>query len=290
MIHYVKLIRPQQWIKNLFIFIPPFFAGVLFNSKTLIEGTIGLISFSLVASAVYILNDLKDIEVDRAHPAKKYRPLASSRISKQAAIALLALFSLTGLGIGFWLNEEFGYVITGYFLLNIGYCFGLKKVAILDMLIVALGFVLRTIAGGFIAEVAISQWLLIMIFLLSFFLAIAKRRDDILLQETSGVSVRKSTEKYNLDFINAAMTMISTIMIMAYIMYTISEEVIERIGFEHLYLTSIFVLSGIMRYLQMALVENKTSSPVRILYTDRFIQSVLVLWVLSFIFIIYWHA
>ena len=164
MAHYVKLVRPQQWIKNLFIFIAPFFAGVFTDLTVLVKCTVGLISFSLVASAIYVLNDLKDLKVDRLHPVKKYRPLAASKVSPSAAILILIGLGLAGLGIGFGLNREFAYVVTGYFILNIGYCFGLKQVAILDMVIIALGFVLRTVSGGLIADVTISKWLLIMIF------------------------------------------------------------------------------------------------------------------------------
>lgn len=287
MIHFIRLTRPQQWIKNLFILIPAFFAGNLLDAEVLYRCIIGIISFSLVASSIYVLNDLKDVKMDRLHPVKKFRPIASNQVRPTAAIFITVLYCIAGISIAFLLDQFFAYIVTGYFILNLGYCFGLKKISVLDMIIVAFGFVLRTVGGGFLADVEISKWLLIMIFLLSFFLAIAKRRDDILLYEKSGVSVRRSVEKYNLDFINSAMTMLSTIIIVSYLMYTVSEEAIQRMGFEHLYLTSIFVLAGIIRYLQIALVENNSASPVRILYTDRFIQLILVLWVASFAFIIY---
>ncbi|MEM6522513.1 MAG: UbiA prenyltransferase family protein [Bacteroidota bacterium] len=285
--HFIKLIRPHQWIKNLFILIAPFFGGLFLNPDVIFECIMGITSFSLVSSAIYVLNDLKDVELDRIHPVKKYRPIPMGQVSQSAAILSLISFSFLGLSMGFWLDYAFGYIASGYFILNVAYCFGLKKVAIIDMVILAFGFVLRTLGGGFLADVSMSKWLLIIVFLLSFFLAIAKRRDDILVFMSSGVSVRKSSEKYNLDFINAAMTMLSTVLIVAYIMYTISDEVLERIGFEYLYFTAIFVISGVLRYLQLALVENNSSSPVKVIYTDRFIQITLFLWVLSFFLILY---
>ena len=283
----IKLIRPQQWVKNLFIFIAPFFAGVLFKREVLVDASIGFISFSLAASAIYILNDIRDVNADTAHPKKKYRPIASGKISTSLAIIIMTILGAIALSLSTLTNLYFTGIIGLYIIINIAYCFGLKHVSILDMVLISFGFVLRTVSGGVIADVPLTQWLVIIIFLLSLFLALAKRRDDILIFNESGNSIRKSSSKYNLEFINSAITMVSTTLIVAYLMYTISDEVVKRINFEYLYFTGLFVILGVLRYLQKTLVENDSSSPVRVLYTDRFIQLTLILWGLSYFLILY---
>ena len=284
---FIKLIRPQQWVKNLFVFIAPFFAGILFKEDILLKVTIGFISFSLAASSIYILNDIRDVNADRAHPTKKFRPIASGKISYGLALSIMMILGLAALGISLLTNTFFTGIIASYLIINVAYCFGLKHVSILDMVLISFGFVLRTVGGGVIVDVVLTQWLVIIVFLLSLFLALAKRRDDILIFNSSGNSIRKSSTKYNLDFINSAITMVSTTLIVAYLMYTISDEVIERMDFEYLYFTGLFVVLGVLRYLQKTLVENDSSSPVRILYKDRFIQLTLILWGLSYFLILY---
>lgn len=282
------LLRIPQWIKNSFLFIPLFFAGELFDTDKLIQVVIAFASFSLVASAIYILNDIRDVESDRRHPEKKFRPIAAGKVRVSVAWIVMLLCGVTGFSIAFWLNQEFAWILTAYFLMNLAYSFGLKRVAILDLMIVATGFVFRVIAGGLAAEVFISHWLISMIFLLSLFIVLAKRRDDILEYNRSGVALRTSIENYNLDFIMSVLTMLSGIIIVAYLMYTLSPEVTVRFGTDHLYFTTVFVIAGVMRYIQITLVENKSGSPTRILYSDRFIHVTLLGWIASFFLIIYY--
>lgn len=283
----IKLIRPQQWVKNLFVFIAPFFAGILFQKEIFIDTAIGFVAFSLAASSIYILNDIRDVDADRAHPTKKNRPIASGKISNTLAIIIMLVMVVSAIVISTFTNSYFTGILATYIIINVAYCFGLKHVSILDMVLISFGFVLRTVGGGVIVDVVLTQWLVIIIFLLSLFLALAKRRDDILIFNESGNSIRKSSSKYNLEFINSAITMVSTTLIVAYLMYTISDEVIERMNFEYLYFTGLFVILGVLRYLQKTLVENDSSSPVRVLYTDRFIQLTLILWGLSYFLILY---
>ncbi|MEQ9166076.1 MAG: decaprenyl-phosphate phosphoribosyltransferase [Fulvivirga sp.] len=283
----IKLIRPQQWVKNLFVFIAPFFAGILFQKEIFIDTAIGFVAFSLAASSIYILNDIRDVEADRAHPTKKNRPIASGKISNSLAIVIMLVLGASAIAIATLTNSYFTGILATYIIINVAYCFGLKHVSILDMVLISFGFVLRTVGGGVIVDVVLTQWLVIIIFLLSLFLALAKRRDDILIFIESGNSIRKSSSKYNMEFINSAITMVSTTLIVAYLMYTISDEVVERMNFEYLYFTGLFVILGVLRYLQKTLVENDSSSPVRVLYTDRFIQLTLILWGLSYFLILY---
>ena len=284
----IKVLRPEQWVKNLFLFIPIFFSGELANRIKLETTLLAFLGFCFTASAIYIINDLRDIESDRQHPTKHTRPLASGLVSRKQALFLFCLLLLCGSVLSYFTgNPYFWFIISFYFLLNIAYSYGLKKISIIDILIVASGFVFRTIAGGLVASVQVSQWMVVMIFLLALFLAVAKRRDDLIVFEQSGKVMRKSIEHYNLEYINAVLIMISGVIIVAYLMYVISPEVINRFHSQHLYLTSIFVIAGIMRYLQITLVENKSGSPTKILYSDNFIRIVLIGWIITFYLIIY---
>jgi decaprenyl-phosphate phosphoribosyltransferase len=284
---FIKLIRVKQWAKNLFVFVPAFFAGVLFDPKTIESLLLGFLCFSLIASGIYILNDSRDVEADRNHPEKRFRPLAAGTIKIPVALSIMVVFIITGLILAYLVDYYFFLIILIYFTLNLGYCLGLKNISILDIMIVASGFLLRTIAGGVIIDVPLSKWLLIMIFLLALFMALAKRLDDFLINEREGKVSRKNVKNYNLNFVHSGITLISGVIIVSYIMYTISEEVITRMHNEHLYFTSVFVVAGIMRYLQITLVEQKSGSPTKILYSDKFILLTLAGWIISFFIIIY---
>lgn len=285
----IKLLRVKHWIKNLFLFIPLFFAGELFISLYYFDLLLGFISFCFIASAIYIINDYKDIEADKKHPEKKNRPLASGKVSiKTGFIVFFTLVCLSA-GIALFLDVYFFLIVLSYLLINIGYSLGLKNFSILDIFMVASGFLLRVVAGGLLAHVSVSQWLIIMVFLLAIFLGLAKRRDDILMFKASGMVIRKASQHYNLEFTNACLTMLSAIIFVAYLMYTISDEVIERFHSEYVYCTGIFVLAGLIRYLQITLVENNSGSPTKILFSDKFIRITLVGWILMFYVIIYMH-
>lgn len=284
---YIKLIRPKDWAKNLFLFIPVFFAGLFFNTSLLQQLFQGFICFSLVASSIYIINDYRDIEDDKKHPVKKSRPLASGTVSKPVGILIAVLFLTAGFTGAWLIRDKFMFILGIYFLLNLAYSFGLKTVPILDIIIIAIGFVLRVKAGAVIAKVGLSEWLTIMVFLLALFMAIAKRRDDVLLKISSGNDMRKSVKGYNLDFINTALSLISAVIIVAYFMYTNSPEIIARLQTYRLYYTCLFVLAGIFRYLQLIYVQQNSQSPTNILYKDRFIQVTILLWIISFYMILY---
>jgi decaprenyl-phosphate phosphoribosyltransferase len=285
--HFVSLIRVKHWVKNLFVFIPGFFAGVLFDQQNLILLITGFFCFSFVASGIYVVNDYRDIEVDRNHPKKCKRPLASGAVSVPAALTVAVILFAIGLGLAYFINQYFLYIIILYLVINLGYSMGLKNISILDIMMVASGFLLRTIAGGVIIDVELSKWLLIMVFLGALFIAMAKRLDDLLVSESQGTISRKTVKNYNLSFIYSGITMISGVSMVSYIMYTISEEVTSRLHSDHLYFTAIFVIAGILRYLQITLVENNSGSPTKILLTDRFIMFTVLSWVLSFYMIIY---
>ena len=279
---YIILLRPKHWIKNSFIFLPLFFSGEIFDVQKLLSCFAGLIAFSFMASAVYIINDYMDIEADKKHPLKCERPLASGAVSKRSAIILFIGCVLLGLLVAAAVKMKFLFVLLLYFAMNLGYSFGLKNISVLDIVLVAMGFVLRIKAGGVIAFIGISQWLMIMVFLLAMFMAIAKRRDDVLIKLTSGQDMRKAIKGYNLEFLNAMLSLFTGIIIIAYIMYTISPEVMQHWNTYRLYYTALFVIVGLMRYLQITFIEKDSGSPTDLLYKDKFLQSTLVLWIVSF--------
>ncbi|WP_448518544.1 UbiA prenyltransferase family protein [Rhodoflexus sp.] len=287
---YVQLLRPKHWIKNLFLFLPVFFAGSLYETDKMLPLLWGWLAFSLAASSIYVLNDYQDIAADRQHPEKCKRPLAAGTVSVPMAFVLFALLIAGSFGLAFWLHTKFLFILMIYVGLNVAYSMGLKHISILDIFIVALGFVLRVKAGGALTDIYVSEWLTIMIFLLALFLAITKRRDDLVIKAAKGLDVRKASKGYSLEFINLATGLITAVILVAYLTYTISPEVTERLGTHRVYYTFVFVLAGMLRYLQITFMENNSGSPVKILYRDRFIQACLVGWVLSFYALIYYRG
>ena len=284
------LIRPQQWIKNGFVLIPMFFGGRLLNVDDAIASVVTFFAFSFVASAIYCFNDIIDVEADRRHPIKCHRPIASGAVSVPTAYALMVILTLLSALLLFFLPQRAGEtagIVAFYFLLNMVYCLWLKRHAIIDVCTVAFGFVLRILAGGMACEVAVSNWLVLMTFLLALFLSFAKRRDDVLRMNETGEPPRRNTIRYNLTFVNQAITVTGTVTLVCYIMYTVSPEVVSRFHAPYLYLTSIFVLVGLLRYMQLTVVDEVSGDPTKILLRDRFTQSIVVAWIMSFLLIIY---
>lgn len=290
----IQLMRPQQWLKNLFVFLPLFFDRHLFDLEYLLPCLLMFLAFSLAASGIYCFNDIRDAEADRLHKGKRHRPIASGAVSPTTgyivmascwlvAAVLLALIPRLGGQDTPWLYL----VIGGYVLLNIAYSLKLKQLAIVDVFIIAIGFVLRVLAGGKAAGIFLSHWIVLITFLLTLFLAFAKRRDDVVTLEESGVAMRPSVNHYNLAFMNQAISIIASITMVCYIMYSVSPKVVERFNSPYVYLTSLFVLAGIIRYLQITIVDVKSGSPTRVLLKDRFIQGCVICWIVSFALIIY---
>ncbi|MFA5453936.1 MAG: decaprenyl-phosphate phosphoribosyltransferase [Sulfurimonas sp.] len=278
----LKLFRVHQYIKNLFIFMPLLFSLSYSNPDNNLNSLIAFILFSILASSIYIFNDLMDINEDRAHPKKKYRPLASGSVSKNNAKLLIFMLSTLSLTLSFMLSAELFIVLLVYFVLNIAYSLKLKHIAILDIFIIATGFVLRLFAGSAVTDISLSMWIILMTFLLAIFLALAKRRDDVLLS-LEGQETRKNIDGYNLEFVNAAMVLMAGVVIVSYIQYTISPEVIERLDTNYLYLTSFFVIIGILRYMQITFVEQDSGSPTKVIIRDRFLKVTIFLWLVSFV-------
>lgn len=275
------LLRPHQYIKNFFVFAPLFFSFA-FTKTNLVLTFLTFAIFSLLASSVYIFNDLLDIEEDKKHPTKKFRSLASGRVSKQNAIILFLLLSVISLGISFFISSRLLVVLLVYFGLNIAYSLKLKHITLVDIFIIATGFVLRLFAGASVMDISLSMWIIIVTFLLALFLALAKRRDDVLLS-SQGKETRKNIDGYNLEFINAAMVLMAGIVVVSYILYTVSPSVMQKFNSHYLYITAFFVILGIMRYMQITFVEQNSGSPTRIILKDVFLQVTVISWLISFV-------
>ncbi|MBO7608876.1 MAG: decaprenyl-phosphate phosphoribosyltransferase [Muribaculaceae bacterium] len=283
----LKLMRVQQWVKNLFVFMPLFFDHKFTDVGKLMLTLLCAIAFSLAASAVYCLNDILDREADARHPEKCHRPIASGALSVTTGWIVMAVCALLAIGITICLLSQMSlWVLLIYLVLNVAYSLWLKHVSLIDVLTVAFFYVLRVVAGAVAGDVEPSQWIVVMTFLLALFLVLGKRRDDVMLQAASGQEVRRGVANYNMEYINMALTMVATITVVAYMMYSMSSEVMERFGSRYTFITAAFVLAGMLRYMQLVM-SGKSGSPTRVLLRDTFIQLCVLGWIITFIVIIY---
>ena len=283
----IKLMRIHQYVKNFFIFLPLFFAMKIADTGLFFNAFLAFVAFSLTASAIYAFNDYHDIEEDRQHPKKKDRPLASGAISKYQAIVVMSVLFVSGFSLMALLSFKAAGVLVVYVVMNIAYSFSLKHISIVDVNIIAIGFILRLFIGSIVTDIHLSKWIIIMTFLLALFMALAKRRDDVLIFLDTGKRMRKVIDGYNLQFLDTAMAIMASVVIVAYTLYTTSSEVESRLNSEHLYLTVFFVILGIMRYLKIVFVHKNSSSPSKIIISDHFMQLTLLGWVGIFIWILY---
>ena len=284
---YLRLLRVRDWVKNLVILLPLFFAVRIDELVLLAQGLIAVVVFCLVSSSVYIFNDMRDMEADRTHPRKKYRPLASGAIAGTSAAALMVVLLVSGLALSATFSPAMLPLVALYFLLNLAYSLKLKYIPIIDIFTISAGFVIRIFVGGIVTQTYISLWIVIMTFLLTMFMGLAKRRDDVVICIETSVEVRTVVAAYNLRFIDTALSIMAAVTIVAYIMYTVSPDVVAKFHTDKLYLTTAFVVVGILRYLQMIFVEKKGGSPTEILLTDTFMQICVSGWLAVFGLLIY---
>ena len=285
-----QLLRVSQYTKNLFVFLPLFFSGLFFEFDAFMHCFIIFTVFCCISSIVYILNDIRDIQEDRRHPTKKNRPIAAGLISiKKAIFVAGALVPLAAVLFFFGGNAATFLTVSSYFFLNLFYIYIGKQKAILDVACISLGFVLRASAGALAISQDLSQWLVLMVFLLCMFLGLGKRWDDLCLSETEETfgKIRSSIDGYSKKFVLAAMTFLSAINTVCYIMYTVASDTQNHYHSSLLYLTSVWVVLGNMRYLQLAFVENKSASPTRVLLHDRGIQFCVLAWFTHLTFLLY---
>jgi decaprenyl-phosphate phosphoribosyltransferase len=270
---FIRLVRPRQWVKNAFIVAPLFFTPSAWTKTQSVAVLLTVIVFCLLSSTVYVVNDYADREADRLHPEKKKRPIASGEISAAGAIGIAAvLFAAAAILAITLLPHAVVVVAASYFAINLLYSFWLKHVSILDVLIVAAGFVLRVDAGAGAIAVEPTVWIVIC--------------TGLLAQDLSETH-RPSLAGYNHRFIDQALAMILGALLVSYLIYTTDQSVIARYGTDKLYLTAPFVIAGVLRYLQITVVEERSGSPTDIALTDRFLIVTMLGWVVVFGLLIY---
>jgi len=283
----IKTLRPKQWVKNLFVFAPLVFSVKLFDLHSIILATKAFFSFCFISGALYTLNDLFDIKEDRLHPVKRLRPLASGRLTKSAAIAIIIISAAIGLALAFSLNRNFLLIILGYLLLQVLYSSWLKHVVIIDIFVVATGFLLRVIAGAVAIRVEISSWILICTILLALFLSMTKRRHEFFLLPGNATAHRLILKEYNPYLLDQMISVVTASTLIAYCLYTVSEETVAKFHTRNLILTTPFVLYGIFRYLYLVHQKNQGSTPEELVLKDKPLLADIILWIISVGLILY---
>ncbi len=274
----LRQLRPKQWTKNLLVFAAPLFSFEVVNPGVLFDTLIGFFLLSFVSGCVYIVNDYADREADRNHPVKKYRPMASGALPPKLAIGFGALLLIASLVISYLLNPLFTVLLVLYFTMNVAYSFRLKHIVIIDIMIIAAGFVLRAIAGGLVIHVPFTPWFLLCTMLLSLFLAIGKRRHELhLLQHDKG-SHRKVLDQYSFDLLDQMSSIVTTATIISYSLFTFTSG-----RTVHLMWTIPLVIYGMFRYLYLIHIEKKGGAPDRVLLEDAHILVTVILYVISVI-------
>lgn len=283
----IKTMRPQQWTKNLVLFAGLIFAHHLFEFNATFKSVAAFCLFCLLSSAVYIINDITDVEQDRTHPLKSKRPIAAGDLAISTAWLIAVGLTVIGLGVSFWLNVKFGGVAALYFALSFSYSFFLKHIVILDVLTLAIGFVLRAIAGAVVLNVEFSSWLLLCTILLALFLGLSKRRHEIVLLGSNAHSHRKILEEYSPYLLDQMIGVVTASTLMAYALYTMAPETRAKFGTSYMILTIPFVIYGIFRYLYLVHHKEMGGNPTTLLVTDRPILINVVLWAIVSVLLIY---
>jgi 4-hydroxybenzoate polyprenyltransferase len=286
---FIKSLRfKQQWVKNIFIFAPMIFALHFFDLRYVKNGLIAFILFGFVTGCIYVFNDCVDKKSDRFHPLKSQRPIASGRLKVRTAVMGALILLTVDLIVIYRFNTDFFLISVVYIVINILYTFYLKQVVILDVLIIAIGFVLRVLIGGVIDDIELSPWILIMTFLLSIFLGLVKRRQEMidLNPSTNEVNTRKTLKKYNISLLDQLISVTIATTLISYIMYVLNPGIQQKFNTEKLFFTIPFVVFGIFRYLYLVYTKNKGESPEEILFSDLPFSLNMVLWVIVFILLI----
>ncbi len=280
-------LRPHQWTKNLVVLAALAFSKHLFEVDAVLRAGLAFVVFCALSGAVYLVNDLSDLERDRLHPRKRLRPLASGELSIPAARLAATLLLLAGLGASLALGPAFAAVSLTYVVLNLAYSFGLKNIVILDVLSISLGFVLRAVAGALAIDVRFSSWLLVCTILLALFLSLAKRRHELVRLDAAASEHRQILTEYTPYLLDQMISVVTASCLTAYAFYTMAPETVAKYQTESLALTIPFVLYGILRYLYLVHRRERGGSPTDVLLTDRPLLVAVALWAVAVVVIVY---
>ena len=287
-IKYVLIsMRPKQWVKNLFVFVGLIFSRNLMDPHLFVKVTLGFALFSLMASSVYLFNDIRDIEKDRNHRGKRKRPIAAEKLKISTAFMCSATFTVVSLVIGFWLDPKFFAILAIYGIVNVAYSIRLKQMVIVDIMIIAFGFVLRVIAGTVIAGVSPSDWLIICTMTISLFLGFSKRRQELVLAGDNAGEQRLVLENYSVPFLDQMIAVVTGCTVISYALYTVSSETVARFGTRNLVFTIPFVLYGIFRYLYLVYHKVSGENPTELIMKDTPSVVNVVLWFIVVLIVVY---
>lgn len=283
----VSALRPKHWIKNVFVFAPLFFSGRAAEIDALLSVIVVFFGFNAAASAIYLFNDIFDAERDRVHPDKRHRPIASGTLPVRAAIIACVILALISVLISALISPPAAFVVIGYIGLNVAYSIWLKHIVILDVFSIAIGFLLRVLAGAVAINVHPTPWLLIATFLIALFLALAKRREELTSLENQSDNHRPVLTQYTTALADELISVVTPVTLLAYLLYTLDAETKLRFQSDWLYVTGIFVVFGVFRYLYLVHRKNLGGSPTDLVLKDIPLLGAVVGWGISFILIIY---
>jgi len=287
-LNYLKLVRVPQWVKNFFVFVPLLFSQHLFDEDYYTTTLLAFVVFCLASSLIYVVNDIIDIEADKAHPTKKNRPLPSGAISSKSALVVVVVLVAVIATLLPQFNEEFHYFVIAFVLLNILYSFWFKHIVILDVFSIAAGFSIRVLAGAVVISVPISSWLILTTMFISLFLGVMKRHSElILVAENENAPSRKVLSQYSLNFADQMATVAAAGVIICYALYTVSERTVSAFGTENLIYTTPFVVYGIFRFMYLEYISNKGDNTTKIVFSDLQIILTVLIYTVTTVLIIY---
>jgi 4-hydroxybenzoate polyprenyltransferase len=280
-------LRPRQWAKNVFVLAPLVFAHQLDDPRVLGRALLAFAAFSLLASSVYLLNDIRDREEDSHHPRKRQRPIAAGRLPVSVAAVAAGLLAVAALGMGSALGWRLVATLVAYLVANLLYSLGLKRIVILDVMILSVGFVLRVLAGGVAVQVEVSAWLILCTSFLALFLAFSKRRHELLLLADGASEQRQVLSHYSPAFLDQMINVVTAGTVVAYAVYVVSPETAEKFDTRDLIWTMPFVLFGVFRYLYLIYQRPSESNPTEAILSDKPFLTNILLWVASVVWVIY---
>ena len=287
MLQLIHAMRPREWVKNVFVLAALVFTKRIFEPGDLLQGSLAFACFCLISGAAYLFNDIRDRENDRQHPLKRHRPIASGALRVSVAAIAAVLLTLIALIGGFYVHPHFGTVLLIYAVLNIAYTLYLKHIVILDVMIIAAGFLLRAIGGAVAIQVVISSWFTLCTMLLALFLGFAKRRHELALLEGDASTHRRILAEYSPQFLDQIIAIVTAGALVSYALYTMSPEVIEKLGTKYLNLTIPFVIYGMLRYLYLIYKKDGGGNPTSTVLGDYPLLIACALWLLTLGVILY---